>query len=65
MTADFQLYFTEQINTWIKVVHRGSQNITLASSFKHKIYLGTVTCYEVKELNLNIGTQVSTFTKVY
>lgn len=57
MTADFQLYFREQISTWIKGIHRGSQNITLANSFKHKIYLGMATHYEFKESNLNISTQ--------
>lgn len=57
MTADFQLYFREQINTWIKGIHRGSHNITLANSFKHKIYLGTATHYEFKESNLNISTR--------
>lgn len=59
MTADFQLNFRVQINTWIKGIHWGSQYITLAHSFKHKIYLGTATCYEFKELKLNISTQIS------
>lgn len=57
MAADLQLCFTEQIHTWIKGIHRESQNIPLANSFKHKI--SCVPHYEFKKLNLNISIQLS------